>query len=287
MVCMSPVTAPGFADEDPLIGPWLAHARDNQPLGDSVLWHAAVDLTGQGKVQAMLGMAGVLRSGVNNPRFVYLPIDPDYPGALDFARAVGATHLTDLDARIGDQAVQCYRMDYGPGGLLTTLRAQVYRELSLPAPSAIPAGPGAAHAPAVAHGAGGTQTAGNPPAAGTAQDAAAGLGDSAFLEVVRDALRNFQVPRELSRGPLAAGTTVQERAETVRRVLRQAVQEAFGESETEKLLRDVLIAGYLEPMRSHEAAASALCLSRAAYFRRLRTAVSRVAEHLTASHPPP
>ena len=35
-------------------------------LGDSVLWHDSVDFTGdrRGRVQAMLGMAGVLRSGV-------------------------------------------------------------------------------------------------------------------------------------------------------------------------------------------------------------------------------
>jgi predicted DNA-binding protein (UPF0251 family) len=42
----------------------------------------------------------------------------------------------------------------------------------------------------------------------------------------------------------------------------------------------VLVAGYLEPMRSHEEAANKLLLSRAAYFRRLRTAVERLAEHL-------
>jgi predicted DNA-binding protein (UPF0251 family) len=33
-------------------------------------------------------------------------------------------------------------------------------------------------------------------------------------------------------------------------------------------------------MRSHEEAANKLLLSRAAYFRRLRTAVERLAEHL-------
>ena len=75
----------------------------------------------------------------------------------------------------------------------------------------------------------------------------------------------------------------QERAESVRRLLRQAADEAFGDSETERLLHGVLLAGYIEPLRSHEAAASALCLSRAAYFRRLRTAVSRVAEHLASA----
>ncbi|HEX9030421.1 MAG TPA: ATP-binding protein, partial [Streptosporangiaceae bacterium] len=134
MVCMSVATAPAFAGSDPLIGPWLAHARANLTLGESVLWHAAVDRTGQGTVQAMLGMAGVLRSGVVNPRFAYLPIDPSYPGALEFAQALGATHLAHLDVTLDGQVVQCHHLDYGTGGLFAHLRAQIYSELGLPAP---------------------------------------------------------------------------------------------------------------------------------------------------------
>ena len=81
---------------------------------------------------------------------------------------------------------------------------------------------------------------------------------------MRDILKNFRVPRELARSPLAQGSSVQERAESVQRLVRQAADEAFGDSETEKLLRSVLIAGYLEPLRSHEEAASKLRTSRAA-----------------------
>jgi hypothetical protein len=103
---------------------------------------------------------------------------------------------------------------------------------------------------------------------------------AADVETVREALKNFRVPRELARSPLATGSTVQERAESVRKQVWQAADEAFGDSETEKLLRSVLIVGYLEPLRSHEEAASKLCLSRAAYFRRLRTSVERLAEHM-------
>ena len=72
----------------------------------------------------------------------------------------------------------------------------------------------------------------------------------------------------------------------MQRLVWQAADEAFGDSETEKLLRSVLVAGYLEPFRSHEEAASRLLLSRAAYFRRLRTAVERLAEHLAGAPPP-
>jgi len=248
MACMTPATAPAFADADPLIGPWLAHARQQGRRGDSVLWHAAVDLTGQGKVQAMLGMAGVLRTGAANPRFAYLPIDPSYPGATEFAQAVGAAHLAELDAEIGGQQVHCYRLDYGPAGLFDRLRDQVYSELGLLAP---------------------------PPPPGPAVD----------LDTVREVLKNFRVPRELARSPLAAGATVQERAESVRRLVRDGARQAFGDSETEKLLHSVLVFGYLDPLRSHEEAASRLCLSRAAYFRRLRTAVERLAEYLAAAPP--
>jgi hypothetical protein len=248
LVSMSLATAPAFASDDPLAGPWLAHARHNAALGDSVMWHAAVDFTGQGKVQAMLGIAGVLRCGSPSPRFAYLPIDPKLPGAVEFAQALGAAHIAELDVRLGDEVVQCHRLDYGPGGLFTFMRDQIYSELGLSAPVPAP-----------------------PPVAD--------------LETVRDILKNFRVPRELARSPLAHGSSIPERAESVQRLVWQAADEAFGDSATEKLLRSVLIAGYLEPFRSHEEAASKLLLSRAAYFRRLRTAVERLAEHLAGGAP--
>lgn len=252
MVCMSLATAPGFAYSDPLTGPWLAHARQNAALGDSVLWQSAVDFTGEGKVQAMLGIAGVLRSGAVNPRFAYLPIDDRLAGAVEFAKAIGASHLADLDVSLDGLTVQCYRLDYGPGGLFALVRDQIYAELGLPRPTQSPAQPQ----------------------------------PTADLEMVRDVLRNFRVPRELARSPLAQGSTVQERAESVRSLVRAAAMAAFGDSATERLLYSVLVAGYLEPLRSHEEAASKLCMSRAAYFRRLRTAVERLAEQM-ASTPTP
>lgn len=252
MVCMSLATAPGFADSDPLMGPWLAHARANAALGDSALWQAAVDFTGEGKVQAMLGIAGVLRSGSPNPRFAYLPIDARVPGAVEFARATGAEHVRELNASFDDLEIQCYRLDYGPGGLFALVRDQVYAELGLPAPGQVTPPPQ------------------RPPA---------------DPETVREILKNFRVPRELARFPFARGATVTERAESVRQLVRAAAAEAFGDSENEKLLRSVLVTGYLEPMRSHEEAASKLLMSRAAYFRRLRTAVERLAEHMSGDAP--
>jgi AAA ATPase domain len=246
MVCMSPVTAPEFALEDPLIGPWIAHARTDRRLGESVLWHSSVDFTDdrRGRVQAMLGMAGILRSGIANPRFAYMPINPANPDALTFARALGAEHLTELDLEIGTRRIECHRIDYGPGGLVAAQRSVVYAELGLAAPRPI-------------------------------------KGESGLeFEAVREALRNFRVPHELARSSLARGKGAEARAESVRGQLREAAERAFGDNENEKLLRRVLIRGYLEPAPSHEQAAIDLSLSRAAYFRRLRAAAERVAEYL-------
>jgi hypothetical protein len=246
MVCMTPATAPEFALEDPLLGPWIAHARTDARLGESVLWHSSVDFTRdrRGRVQAMLGMAGVLRSGVRNPRFAYMPINPANSLALMFARELGAEHLAELDLEIAHRRIECHRLDYGPGGLVAAQRAVVYAELGLAAPRPMQGEP------------------------------------KLEFEAVREALRNFRVPHELARSPLAKGESQDERAESVRELLRAASDRAFGDNENEKLLRRVLIRGYIEPAPSHEQAAIDLSLSRAAYFRRLRAAAERVAEYL-------
>jgi AAA ATPase domain len=248
LVSMTPATAPEFAHQDPLVGPWLVHARADARLGDSVLWHDSVDFVGdsRGRVQAMLGMAGVLRSGASNPRFAYLPINPTNPYALGFARVLGAEHLAELDLELGDRRVECHRVDFGPGGLIAAQRAVVYAELGLARPDA---------------------DAGEAPME---------------LESVREALRNFRVPHELARSPLATGESPEDRAESVRVLLRDAAGRAFGDNENEKLLQRVLIRGYIEPAPSHEQAAIDLSLSRAAYFRRLRAGAERVAEFLAA-----
>jgi hypothetical protein len=106
------------------------------------------------------------------------------------------------------------------------------------------------------------------------------------VEVVRDALRNLAVPAALARSPLARGVGTDERAASVRRLLTEASERAFGDTDNERLLRQVLIRGYLEPGPNHEDTARRLHLSRAAYFRRLRTAAERVADHLSTGSRP-
>jgi hypothetical protein len=246
IVCMSTENAPPLAWDDPLIGPWLEHARADAPLGGAVLWHDSIDFTGErrARVQAMLGMAGILRSGVVNPRFAYMPINPRNTDALVFAQTLGAVHISELDLELTDRRIECHRIDYGPGGLFAAQRAIVYAELGLTVQHDERSAP------------------------------------EFEAEDVREALRNFRVPHELARSPLAIGAQQDERAESVRALLRDAAERAFGDNENEKLLQRVLVHGYLEPAPSHEQAAIDLSLSRAAYFRRLRVAAERVAEYL-------
>jgi hypothetical protein len=67
-----------------------------------------------------------------------------------------------------------------------------------------------------------------------------------------------------------------ERAESVRARLSAAIDQAFGDSADEQLLRSVLERGYLAQDTSLESAALELHLSRATFFRRLKRAVDRV-----------
>jgi hypothetical protein len=263
LIAVTPDNAPDFSADDPLLGPWLAHARATIPDGNVILWRDAVDFTtgpsdpARSEVQAMVNMAGVLRSGLANPRFAYLPVDPAYDQATEFTTLLGAEHLEDLDLG-GEHPVQCHRVDYGPGGLLGLQRIVIYGELGLTPPD-------------------------TPPVDGAPPPAEAAPTAPFDAEAVRDALRSLSRPLELARNPLAAGDTPEERAASVRARLEAAAQHAFGDSDDERLLREVLRRGYLEPAGSHEQAADELFLSRATYFRRLRTAAARLADYLVSS----
>jgi AAA ATPase-like protein len=214
---VTPANAPALADDDPLLGPWLAHARRAAPLGGAVLWQLAVDLTGdpRSRVQAMLGMSGILRSGLENPRFAYLPIDPRLDDALRFARAAGARRVPELDYEVGGRVTECHLIDYGPGGLLGAQLALIYVELGLVEPDG----------------------------SGSREGSAADVS----LEAVRDALRNLRVPHQLAGSPLARGVTQEERAASVRALIEDAAARAFGETANEQLLARVLERGVLPP----------------------------------------
>jgi hypothetical protein len=241
---VTPAGAPAAADDDPVLGPWLAHARAQEDRR-AVIWRESLDHTQEPEqvVQAMIGLACMLRSGLSNVRYAYMPIPPGADRALQFAQRLGARRERSLDTRYGTAPIECWILDYGPGGLLGMQRDVVYRELGLTPPS------------------------------GPAEPASAGPVDA---EAVRAALRDFHKPVDLARSPLASGTTPVERAESVRDRLRAAIEQAFGSSPDEQLLRAVLERGYLAQDTSLESAALELHLSRATYFRRLKRAVDRV-----------
>jgi hypothetical protein len=184
-------------------------------------------------------------SNEGEPRFAYLPINPRFRGAPEFAAALGAQHLTDLDVSISGETIECHLVDYGPGGLLTAQRDLVYRELGLVPPPPIP--------------------------------------DSAVSpEAVREAVRCYQVSSELAQSELAIGKGVADRAKSVRRLITEALERAFGDRPHEELLRRILVRGYIDPAPCHELAAEELNVSRSTYFRGLKSAVERIADYLAA-----
>ena len=248
----TPGDAPAAALEDPILGPWLAHAREHAPDGQALVWRDAIDISASREgdvtspVLALANLATVLRSGLRNPRWSYLPIDPENAAAVQFATRVHARHLPELDLVATHGTFECWLLDHGPGGMIGGIVRSVYAELGLPAPDATP---------------------------------------PVDADAVRAALKSLDHPAELAASPLADGDTPEERAASVRALLEEAATAAFGDGAEERLLHDVLRRGYLDPSGSHESAAHELHLSRATYFRKLKAAADRVAEWVVARAP--
>jgi hypothetical protein len=225
-----------------------------------MLWRDSIDFTSGGEgdisspVLALMNTAAVLRSGLTNPRYSYLPIHRENKMAMQYARAVGAHHIAELDLEGDDHVTECHVIDYGPGGMLARPRATVYAELGM-----------------------------TPPDDSARAEPGSATGSPVTADAVRDALRSLDNPLELASSPLASGDTPDERAASVRALLADATANAFGEAADEQLLRQIVERGYLDASASHESAALELNVSRATYFRRLRVASQRVADYVLAS----
>jgi len=241
-IAATPANAPAFAAEDPVIGPRLRHAARKVPGGAAVVFRQAVDLThGTGaNVTSLLGLAGILGSGLANPAAAYLPIVRGDAAAEAFSAACGARPIDELVVERAGVRVECHNLDYGPGGLLAFQHAAVYRELGLPPPATLPT-------------------------LEEVRQALRQLDTPALLG------RGPLAP---------ATGTLDERAAAVRARIEQAVDDEFGESVEDRQLRATLVRAYLDPAASPEQAAAELDLSRAAYLRLLRAAVARVAAHI-------
>jgi hypothetical protein len=244
-VSVTPANAPAWSAADALVGPKVRHAAVHYPGGAVVVCRQAVDLTRErmSPVTALIGMAAIIGSGLDNPAAAYLPIRRGDVAAEAFSASCGAQPVPELAVEHGGVLVDCHVLDYGPGGLLAFQRIAVYRELGLPKPAL-------------------TTT---PPT----------------LAAVRDALRHYGSPTLLAASSMAPREgTPAARAAAVTARIDEAVQIAFGPSREDQMLRQVLTRGYLDPARTHEQAAAELSLSRTTYFRYLRVAVRRVAVQL-------
>jgi hypothetical protein len=232
-----------------ILGPWLADARARAGDADAVVWAVSKVVGDELTVRPLLGFGGVLRSGVSNPRYIYLPIDIEHSGAVEFSASIGGVHTPELDVRVGAKQIQCHIVDFGPGGMLGAQRAIVYAELGFELPP---------------------------------DDVIVVDG-----EAVRALLRDLTRDDRLAASSFATGDTVAERAASVRALVRDAVDRTFGAGARDEKLRAVMVAGYLERTTSHEAVAASLHMSRAVYFRTAREAVDRLAGELNRARSGP
>src|SRR3954452_6548493 len=143
---VTPQGAQPAALEDPVLGPWIVHARKHHMPDGALLWRDAIDFSSSTRgdvaspVLALINTAALLRCGIASPRFVYLPIDPDNEVAVAYAQAVDATHVPELDWGAG-RRIECWVRDHGLGGVMRSIRDAVYRELGLQAPTPAPSTP--------------------------------------------------------------------------------------------------------------------------------------------------
>lgn len=246
-ITVTPHNAPAWCAADHVLGPWLEHVRDLSPDGNALIWRNTFDLTGdpESPVVGLLNTASIQLSGLPNVRYIVGPTDPDDAYAMELSRAIGAVAIPGMEVVDAGRLFECHLIDNGPGGILSFTRAMVHMDLGLPAPPAQP----------------------------PAEVAAA---------TVRDALRAFHDPVALAASPLAHGATVDARAASVRTLLAQGVDAAFGPSAGDRMLADAVTRGYMSG-DGHAAAALSLRLSRSSYFRRLADASDRLARYILSS----
>ena len=253
-VWVTPAAAPAWVEEDAILGPWLADARERAPDGDVLLLRDGQDLIRErgaeptSPIVSAANYASVLGSGLRSVRYMYATTDPADDQIHEFLLAMGYRREPQLDVEDHGRTVPSYVVDWGPGGVVRFVRDLVYWDLGMTPPTAAPA-----------------------QAPGTA--------------AVRDALRSFHDPIALAANPLGRGRGADQRAASVRQTLLDAVGGAFGDSPDERLQRAAIERGYLDPDGGHVVAMQELSFSRTTYFRRLATASDRVAEFVLSHRP--
>ncbi len=247
-ILITPATAPGWVDEDAIMKPRLDHAGTRYPHGNVVLWRDAFGFPGEvGSDPAkplMIALQGAMvGSGCTDSMCTYGTAVVDDPLTMSLAEAYGAVAVPELEVLDGERVVEGRILQHGHGGFIGAARARVYHDLGL-----------------------------SPPASSL----------DSLREDVRSALKAFHDPTTLAANPLGRGTTSSDRARSVRRLITEAVESAFGETPGQQMARSVLEAGYLQPGVTHDMAARALHLGRSTYFRYLGRGIDRIAGYLAA-----
>ena len=246
-IWVTPAAAPSWVEEDAILGPWLADARERAPDGDVLLLRDGKDLIRErgseptSPIVSAANYASVLGSGLRGVRFMYATTDPADEQIHEFLLAMGYKRQPALDIADHGRTVPSYVADWGPGGLVRFVRDLVYWDLGM-----------------------------TPPTVAAAEEPGAAA--------VRDALRGFHDPIALAANPLGRGRGAEQRAASIRQAILAAVDGAFGNSPDERLQRAAIERGYLDPDGGHVVAMQELSFSRTTYFRRLATASERVAE---------
>lgn len=276
--------APVAAEQDAVLSPVLSDAR-NRNGERAMVFRESFGVTGAAGEAAVsvLRLSAVLRSGEANIERSYILDTAVDAGSLAFFEAVGAQHHPHLDAGIGGRHIECWVIDHGPGGMLGQVRDVVHAEAG-----ALAASQGQRH-------------------------------DQHLQQAALDALRVFNRPDALAANPLLAhpllppvttgggpdggegrderdghdrsghgghvgergdGAAIDVRIGRLRAAVTRAVAIAFGEGPDDRLLRQVVELGDLDPTVNHDQAIVRLAVSRATYFRRLRQARRRVAATL-------
>ncbi|HEX8102906.1 MAG TPA: ATP-binding protein [Solirubrobacteraceae bacterium] len=256
-ITFTPANASRAALADPYSGDWIRHAAAHVPDGNAIVWRDVLDLTSPergdigSRVASVLNTAALLRSGLPNPRCIYVPISAVNEASVEFARQSGSRRIPGLDVEVSGHLHECHVIDHGPEGILGAMRSTIYAEVGLARPQGAPARP--------------------PGASGVTR------------EDIRQALRDLDRPSRLAVNPLASVMPGRQPAVAVRAALATAVTGAFGAGSEEALLRDIVDRAYVHPSGAgHEAAARSLHVSRATYFRRLGQASDRIADHVLA-----
>ncbi|MDX6276640.1 MAG: hypothetical protein QOJ72_768 [Nocardioidaceae bacterium] len=244
----TPRRAPAWASEDPVLSRWLGHAARFASDGRVIFLLGMLFFCDPGDVPeaiAMGNLALTVRSGIPNVRLFYSTVLADDQDTLERSGAYGAEVVSGLDIQLGADRLVTTIIDFGPGGLIETTRARAHL------------------------------------AYGSVPDGASYLSGEVTVQLARETLRAFHQPLVLADSPLAVGIDRSDRAESVRSVVREAVERSFGPSAEEQLMRAVLEIGYLDPQGGgHLRAMRDLHISRRTYFRRLGEATARVAQNL-------